>query len=178
MYKSTIYAIRFNIESSLNIYLGSDIWIYINNLCLSNCLNKSLRNKLHDYFNHIIQCYSGNVDSIKKYNNYIDYSLSNNKLSNIKFNILCCNYNIFHLDNFDSYDKYHNFIFKIHWAYGLLNDSIYKRIIFKENTIEFQALSNIINIYSTILSDRGFNPNGFFNIYKLSHNILHILPLS
>lgn len=177
MYKSTIYAIRFTIESSLNISLGNDIWTYIHKLCLSNCLNKPLINELHDYFNHIIQCYFGNVDSIRKYNNYIDYSFSDDKLSNIKFNILCCHYNIFHLDNSGSYEQYHNFIFKIHWVYSLLKENIYNRLIFKENTIGFQTLSNEINHYFTILSDRGFNPNGFLKNYKLSHNILHKLLL-
>lgn len=177
MYKSTIIAIRFTIESSLNIFIGNNIWIYIHKLCLYNCLSIPIRNELHDYFNHIIQCYFGNVDSILKYDDYIDYSFSNDKLSNIKFNILCCHYNIFHLDNPGSYDKYHNFIFKIHWVYNLLNDCIYKRIIFKENTLEFQTLSNEIKHYSIILSDRGFNPNGFFKNYKFSHNILHILLL-
>lgn len=166
MYKSTIYAIRFTIESSLNIFVGNDIWIYIHKLCLSNCLNKNLRYELHDYFNHIIKCYFGNANYIRKYNNYIDYSLSNDKLSNIKFNILCCHYNIFNLDNTGSYEKYHNFIFKVHWVYNLLNDCIYKRIIFKENTMEFQTLSNEINRYSILLSDGGFNHNGFFKNYK------------
>ncbi len=121
MYKSTIIAIRSTIESLLNIYLGNDIWIYIHKLCLYNFLNKPLINELHDYFNHIIHCYSAKINSIQKYKDYINYSFSYDKLSNIKFNILCCHYNIFHLDNPTSYDKFDNFIYKVKEVFFIKN---------------------------------------------------------